>query len=170
MTATYTLPIATTSTLGGVIVDGTTITISQSGVISAASSGSFNNASLTGTTTIQHPAEIITTLSGATGTVAHDFITGSNVFYHTGVISNFTANFTNYPTNNNTSYTTTLIIQQGSTPYIPYAVSINNVSQNLYWTGTVNPTGNANKIDSFTFNLLYTNNAWIVTGSWVSYG
>lgn len=33
--STYTLPIATTSTLGGVILDGTTITVSGTGVISA---------------------------------------------------------------------------------------------------------------------------------------
>lgn len=167
---TYILPVATTSTLGGVIVDGTTISVDGNGVISAASSGSFNNAILTGTTTIQHLSETVTTLSGATGTVVHDFTTGSNLFYHTGVISNFTANFTNYPTNNNTSFTTTLIIQQGGTPYIPNAVSINNVSQNIYWNGSVDPTGFANKIDSFAFNMVYTNGSWIVSGSWVSYG
>jgi hypothetical protein len=167
---TYTLPAATTSTLGGVIVDGTTITVNGSGVISAASAGSFNNATLTGTTTIQHPAEVVTLLSGATGAVSHDFSTGSNVFYHTNVASNFTANFTNYPVNANTSYTTTLLIQQGSTPYIPNAVEINNASQNIYWVGTVDPTGSATKLDAFTFNLFYTGSAWIVTGSWVSYG
>ena len=170
MTTTYTLPAATTSTLGGIIVDGTTIAVSPSGVISAANSGSYNNASLTGTTTIQHPTEIVTLLSGATGTVAHDFVSGSNIFYHTGVVSNFTANFTNMPTTANTSYTNTLIIQQGSTPYIPNTVSINGVSQNLYWNGTINPTGYANKIDFFAFNLLYTNSSWIITASWVSNG
>lgn len=167
---TYTLPAATTSTLGGVIVDGTTITVDGNGVISAASSGSFNNAILTGTTTIQHPSEIVTLISGATGTVTHDFVTGSNIFYHTNVASNFTVNFTNYPANSNTSYTSTLIIRQGGVPYIPNAISINNVSQNMYWNGTVDPTGFANKIDSFTFNMLYTNSTWIITGSWVSYG
>jgi hypothetical protein len=167
---TYILPVATTSTLGGVKVDGTTISVDGNGVISAASAGSFNNATLTGTTTIQHLSETVTTISGATGTVVHDFTTGSNLFYHTGVVSNFTANFTNYPTNNNTSFTTTLIIQQGSTPYIPMAVSINNVSQNIYWNGSVDPTGFASKIDSFAFNMLYTGGSWIVSGSWVSYG
>jgi hypothetical protein len=167
---TYTLPVATTSTLGGVIVDGTTISVDANGVISAASAGSFNNAILTGTTTIQHPSEVITLLSGATGTVVHDFTTGSNLFYHTNVASNFTANFVNYPTNSNTSYTTTLIIRQGGTPYIPNAVSINNVSQNIYWVGTVDPTGFANKIDSFAFNMIYTGGSWIVVGTWVSYG
>jgi hypothetical protein len=36
----YTLPTASTSTLGGVKVDGNTITIDQDGVISASDSGS----------------------------------------------------------------------------------------------------------------------------------
>jgi hypothetical protein len=174
--ATYSLPIATTTVLGGVKVDGTTITInSTTGVISAASAGSYASATLTGTTTIQHATEIVTTLTGATGTVVHDYSTGGSIWYHTNIASNFTANFTNLPTTNNRSITTTLVLIQGSTPYIPYAVSIEGVSQNLYWVGTaigagIQPTGYALKKDFVTFTLLRVNNTWTITAALNSYG
>lgn len=45
-TPTYTLPTASTSTLGGVKVDGTTITIDNSGVISSAGGGSLSKLTL----------------------------------------------------------------------------------------------------------------------------
>jgi hypothetical protein len=168
--ATYTLPAATTSTLGGVIVDGVTITVDGTGKISAASSGSFNSATLTGTTTIQHAAEIVTTYTGATGTVVHDYLTGSSVYLHTNVASNFTVNFTNMPTVANRSYTFTLIVQQGGVPYLPNAVSINSVSQVFYWNGITQPTPTALKQEFFTFSLLYTGSNWLVTGALNSYG
>lgn len=171
MATTYTLPAATTSSLGGVIVDGVTITVSGTGVISAASSGAFNSATLTGTTTIQHASEIVTPLSGATGTVVHDFSSGGGVFYHTNILSNFTANFTNVPLVINRSITLTLILIQGSTPYIPYAVSINGVSQNLYWNGAIQPTGYAGKKDFVTFNMVYTaTGTWVIAAGLASYG
>jgi hypothetical protein len=168
--STYVLPAATTSTLGGVIPDGVTITVNSSGVISAATSGSYSNATLTGTTTIQHPADVVTTYSGATGTVTFDFNSGSSVWYLTSVASNFTASFINMPTTANSSYTITLIIVQGGTPYIPDLVSINGVSQTFYWNTSSQPAGSANHKDFFTFNLLYTGGNWLVTGGYATYG
>jgi hypothetical protein len=171
MATTYTLPAATTSSLGGVIVDGVTITVSGTGVISAASSGAFNSATLTGTTTIQHASEIITPLTGATGTVVHDFGSGGGVFYHTNIVSSFTANFTNMPLVINRSISITLILIQGANPYIPYAVSINGVSQNLYWNGGTQPSGYAGKKDFVTFNMVYTAaSTWVIAAGLASYG
>lgn len=166
---TYTLPIATNEILGGVRPDGVTITI-DNGVISALTSESFISPTITGITTIQHLTEIVTSLSNATGTVIHDFLTGGSVFYHTNVQNNFTANFTNVPLTNNRSFTVTLIIDQGATAYIPHAVSINSVSQNLYWSTNVQPSGTANKIEIFTFTLLRRNDTWRITGGLNTYG
>jgi hypothetical protein len=168
--ATYSLPIATTSTLGGVIADGTTIVVSNTGVISAASAGSYINATLTGTTTLQHPVEIVSLLSNATGTVDHDYITGGSVWLHSGVVSNFTVNFTNVPTTDNRSITITLIIAQGATPYIPYLVSINGASQTFYWASGFQPVGYAYKKDFVTFTLIRLSGAWTVVASLNSYG
>ena len=168
--ATYTLPTATTSVLGGVKVDGTTITINGSGVISSASSGSYISPTLTGTTTIQALSEVVTGIVGATGTVVHDYATAGSIFYHTDVASNFTANFTNMPTTNGRSYLITLIVIQGNTPYIPNLVSVDGVSQNIYWGDNVQPAGTALKREFFAFTLLRINNAWVITAGVTSFG
>lgn len=166
---TYILPTASTSTLGGVKVDGTTITVNN-GVISAASSGSFISPTLSGTTTIQHLTEVITSITGATGTVVHDFNTGSSSFYHTNVANNFTANFTNVPTTNGRSYLVTIVVIQGASPFIPHAVSIDGVSQNIFWAGNSQPAGTANKKQFFSFTLIRNNNSWIITASSTTFG
>ena len=163
------LPVASTTTLGGVKVDGTTITINN-GVISSASSGAFINPVITGTTTIQHLSEIVTPITDATGTVDHDFSTGSSIFYHTNVQSDFTASFLNVPADNGRSYFVTLIIVQGSTPFIPHAVNINGVSQNLFWNNNQEPNGTANKTEFFGFNLIRRNDSWLITASVTTYG
>jgi hypothetical protein len=168
--ATYTLPTASTSILGGVKVDGTTITINGSGVISSASSGSYISPTLTGTTTIQALSEVVTGITGATGTVVHDYATAGSIFYHTDVASNFTVNFTNMPTTNGRSYLITLIIIQGSSPYIPNLVSVDGVSQNIYWGDNVQPVGTALKREFFAFTLLRINNAWVITAGVTSFG
>ena len=168
--ATYTLPTASTSILGGVKVDGTTITINGSGVISSASSGSYISPTLTGTTTIQALSEVVTGITGATGTVVHDYATAGSIFYHTDVASNFTANFTNMPTTNGRSYLITLILIQGNSPYIPNLVSVDGVSQNIYWGNNVQPAGTALKREFFAFTLLRINNAWVITAGVTSFG
>jgi hypothetical protein len=168
--ATYTLPTASTSILGGVKVDGTTITINGSGVISSASSGSYISPTLTGTTTIQALSEVVTGITGATGTVVHDYATAGSIFYHTDVASNFTANFTNMPTTNGRSYLITLILIQGNSPYIPNLVSVDGVSQNIYWGDNVQPAGTALKREFFAFTLLRINNAWVITAGVTSFG
>ncbi len=164
------LPIATTNSLGGVKPDGSTITIDSNGVISAASTGSFVSPVLTGVTTIQNLTEIVTPLTGATGTVVHNLSATSSVFYHTNVAGNFTANFTGLPTTNGRSYIVTLIIQQGGTAFIPEAVSIDGVSQNIYWGNNTQPSGTANKKEFFTFSLLRVADSWVVTGDLSTYG
>lgn len=170
MTTSYTLPIATTNSIGGVKVDGTTITVNSQGVISAASSGSFVSPTLTGTTTVQLLSEIITPITGATGTVVHDFSTGSSIFYHSNVVSDFTANFTNVPTTDGRSYVINIVIQQGNTPYIPHAISIDGVSQNIYWFQNYQPPGTALKKEYFTFTLLRINGNWQITANITSFG
>jgi len=62
----YSLPTASTSTLGGVKVDGSTITINGSGVISSsATSSSFNGGSISGTLTLTNTTASSSTITGA---------------------------------------------------------------------------------------------------------
>ena len=129
----------------------------------------LNNATLTGFTTIEETTEVITPLTGATGTVVHNLNT-SAVFSHSSLSANFTANFTNVPTTNNRSIATTLILTQGATGRIPNAVQIDGAAQTINWQGGTPPTGNANKTDVVGFVLIRVGSAWTVIGSLTSYG
>ena len=83
--------------------------------------------------------------------MVYDFSTGSN-WYHSSATTNYTANFINVPTDNNRAITTTVVINQSSTPYIPIALQINSVSQTIKWSGgTASGTSNQVDIVGFTF-------------------
>ena len=114
--------------------------------------------------------EILQTLTSATGTVTHN-INSSQIFYHTSIAANFTANFTNVSTTNNRTTTITLLLNQGATAYIPNAVQIEGVAQTIKWQGGTAPTGNANKLDIVTFVLVRVSGSWAsVIGQLSSYG
>jgi hypothetical protein len=162
--AAYVLPTATTSTLGGVLVDGTSVVVNGSGVISAVQTSSFVNSNFIGNTIVYHASNILNTIVGATGVVTHDISTAGNTFYHTGVVNNFTANFTNVPTTNNRNRTVSLIIAQGNPAWIPSVVQIEGVTQTLNWANGLVPTGNVGNYDIVSFNLIRTNNTWTVVG------
>ena len=131
----------------------------------------FSSPTFTGTTTLQQSTEVLTQLSSATGTVAHNFGTGS-IWYHSSISADFTANFTNVPTTNNRTIACTLILVQGATARIPTAVQIDGVGQTIKWLGSASaPTGNANKVDIVSFTLIRTGTAWAqVLGSLTTYG
>ncbi len=123
---------------------------------------------LNGLTTLYQTTEIIETKTGATGTVIHDFLNGA-IFFHSGIAANFTANVINVPTTNNRSTGIAIILDQGSTPYIPNAVQIDNVSQSILWSGGSPPSGTANYVDIVNFTFIRANNVWIVLGGLSTY-
>ena len=100
---TYTLPMASTSTLGGVKVDGSTITADANGVISATSSGGGSEVSVTQTltsgteigsvtidgtsTTLYAPTPTTYTLPAATTSTLGGVIVGSGLAITNGVLS-----------------------------------------------------------------------------------
>lgn len=163
------LPTATTSVLGGVKVDGTSIVINGQGVISAAVTGVYNNATFTGTTTVQQLQEVVQAITGANGTVTHDFAEGQ-IWQHSSIANNFIANFTNVPTTANRTATVTLILNQGANPYIANGVQINGFSQTIKWAGNQVPTGSGNKTDVLSFFMTYIGGTWTVLGQMSSYG
>lgn len=105
--------------------------------------------------------EVVTPKTSATGTVEHNLNNG-NIFYHSTISANFTANFINVSTTNNTAIGVSLILNQGSTAYISNALQINGSSVTIKWVGGSAPSGNANQIDVISFTLLRVSSSWTV--------
>lgn len=108
-------------------------------------------------------------LSGATGVVAHD-CSSSQIFRHTSIANNFTADFTNFELANDQATSLTLILVQGGTAYIPNAVRINGISQTILWQGSSPPLGNTNKTDIVSFSVINTAGSYAVFGQLTSFG
>lgn len=151
-------------TLTAAGLDGLPIGSSIPGTASFSSSFS-----VTGTLTTAETSEAIATISGASGTVTHDF-NNANTFSHTGINGNFTANFTNVPTTDNQTITITLILNQGNTPYYVNGVQINGTTENILWTGYEVPTPQPGKKEFQIFNLIRTGSSWTVTSQFLSAG
>ena len=113
--------------------------------------------------------EKFATLTGSTGTVAHDCSTG-HVFYHTGVAANFTANFTNLGLAQEDATNIAIIINQGNTGYIPSAVQIGGAAQTIIWNGNSTPSATDNGTDVFSFTILNDGGTYVVLGQMVSFG
>lgn len=183
----YTLPQANTTVLGGVKVDGNTIAINaSSGVIyttqnlSNTGSVTFANTTVTNNLTVSNTIfasainETFSTYSTAiTGspTVTFD-CTVSNIWNITSTISsNWTANFTNLGLSNGYTTSTTMIVNQGATGYIPSALQIESANVAINWQGGTAPTGSANKKDVFAFSVMQTGaNTYMAFGQMVTFG
>ena len=113
--------------------------------------------------------EKFATLTGATGTVTHDCTLG-NVFYHTGCTANFTANFTNINLTQEYSKDIVVIVNQGSTAYMPTAVQIGGNAQSIHWNGNSAPTGTADGVDIVTFTILNDGGTYVVIGKSTPHG
>ena len=123
-----------------------------------------------GLTSLTRTTETLSTQTGSTGTVTHD-ITNGNIFYHSGIAGDFTANFTNVPTTDNKTISLVLVLAQGtSTAYLPTAVEIDSAAQTILWQGSSTPSGTANKTDVVGFTLIRAIGTWTVIGSVTSYG
>jgi energy-converting hydrogenase Eha subunit B len=145
------------------------IVFSDNSVQTTAWTGSLNNPTFTGTTTLQQITEVMSPKTGATGVVVHDFTT-SAIFYHTSPAANFTINITNVPTTVNRVSTVVLVITQGVTGYYPNVLQIDGSAQTINWIGNVTPTPSASRNDIVSFTLIRTAApSWIVTGAITGY-
>ena len=98
-------------------------------------------------------------------------LNNGNVFALSSNSADITVNYTNVPTPANQTISTSLIISQGATAYIPSAVNINSNSQTIKWLGTSAPSGNANKTDVVSFTFIATGvSTYTVLGSLSTYG
>ena len=109
------------------------------------------------------------TITGATGTVTHNCWWG-HLWYHTGVVANFTANITNLGLEQEDATNVAIVINQGNTGYIPNAIEIAGVAQTITWQGNSAPTPTDNGIDTFSFTILNRGGVYVVLGQMTAFG
>ena len=112
--------------------------------------------------------EKFTSITGATGTIAHNCANG-HIFYHTSISSDFTANFTNLSISSGYASSLTLILNQGTTAYIPTAVQIGGAAQTIVWNGGSPPIGTPSGTDAVTFNIFNVSGTYTVLGQLVDF-
>ena len=115
--------------------------------------------SLTGHTILQYVSEVINPIGATNSTIVYDF-TGGNIWYHGTASTDYTANFINLSTENNRSITTTIILSQGPTAYVPTIVQIDGVTQSVKWSGGVTASGSPDKVDIIGFKFIRTGSSW----------
>jgi len=142
-------------------IDAANITGSLSGV-------TVSTADITGYGVFTGTEEAFATLTGATGTVAHDCDNG-HIFYHTTPAADWTANFTNLGLTAEHATTLSIVISQGATAYIPSAVEIGGVAQTLLWQGGSAPSGTADGTDVVAFSILNDGGTYVVMGQLVGF-
>jgi hypothetical protein len=174
----YTLPTANTVQIGGVRIDGTSITIA-SGTISAtpyslptAASNTLGgikvgtglNIDGSGSLSVNASStEALGTIVGATGVVTHNYNTAVN-WFHNVPLADFTVALTNIPTANDNVVKVVLYVAQGVAAYVPGALSINGILQTILWANGNIPTGTDEGFDKFEFTLLRSASVWTVIG------
>jgi hypothetical protein len=116
--------------------------------------------------TIEHAQQI----SGAAGLVTHDCSMGQ-IFYHTSMAANFTANLTNLTLNSGYATNITLILNQSDPAYVPNALQIDGATKTVYWQGSsIAPEGSVGKKNVISFSILNNNGTYLVLGQLVSFG
>ena len=130
----------------------------------------FTSPTFTGTVTMQQSVELFTSPSISANAVTLNFNNGA-IFALGSNAANITANFTNIPGTAGQTISTTLIITQGATAYIPSAITINGGgSVTPKWQGGSAPSGTANRVDIVSFTFVCTaTNTWTTIGSLTDY-
>jgi len=164
------------STSGSFVGNGSGITNAYSALNVAGSSqpnitsvGTLTSLTIGGPFSSSSFSEPVTLLTGATGTVNHDFAS-SSTFVHTSLATNFIANFINVPTTNNRIVVVSLLLYQGATAYLPTVLQINGFNQTIKWSNGVAPQGTPSKVDAVAFSLIRYDNNWDAYGQISTFG
>ena len=135
-------------------------------------SGSYDD--LTNKPTIDDLVENFGTYStsiSSGATVSFDCSTACLWYITSTVSGNWTASITNMSIATNQTSGVSFIIEQGVTPYLPTALSINGTNVTINWQGGSPPSGNASKKDIITFSALQTGaSTYVVFGQLVTFG
>ena len=124
---------------------------------------SFTELSVTGTTKIQQVVEVLTTATAAFGLSPSTFDLNFNdgsIFYIEPEGDNFVANYLNVPTDDNRIISTTIVISQTSSAYIPNVVAINGDVIPISWANGSLPSGNVNQTDIVGFSFMRIGATW----------
>jgi hypothetical protein len=130
---------------------------------------SANNLVITETTSLTKTVEVFSSIADANGIVVHDCSTGQ-IFNHTSIDDNFTANFTNLNLESGKATTITLVLNQGGTAYIANTVQIESSAQTIKWSANTVPTGNVNAVDVISFSIFNNSGTHIVLGQLSTFG
>jgi len=131
-----------------------------------------NNSNLrgpTGPTGYVSNTQLLTTITGASGVVTHNWALGTT-FYHSSMASNFTCNFTNLPTTSPSLNVAKLVLIQGSIGYFANALQVAGSSVPISWQNGTSPTGTANKTDIEKLSLVYNGSSWQALGEYKTFG
>ena len=128
-----------------------------------------SNLVITETTSLTKTVEVFSSIADATGVVTHDCSTGQ-IFNHTSIDDNFTANFTNLNLGSGKATTITLVLNQGGTAYIANAVQIQTSAQTIKWSANTVPTGNTNAVDVVSFSIFNNSGTYTVLGQLSTFG
>jgi hypothetical protein len=124
---------------------------------------SFEDLTITGPTNIQQVVEILTTATSSPGlspsTFNLNFDDGS-IFYIEPEGDDFVVNYLNVPVTDNRIISTTIIISQTASAYIPDTVIINGDTIPISWSSGSLPTGNANQTDIVGFSFMRIGATW----------
>ena len=110
------------------------------------------------------------TTINAAAVVNLDCSTG-NIHYITSTVGgNWTTNLTNVGITSGHCANYTLVINQGTTAYIPNALQIAGVTTSINWQGGSIPTGNNNKKDVIAYTVFDDAGVYTVFGQLVTFG
>ena len=139
------------------------------GVAIGTSLSTTGDISVAGILKIEQASETFAGLSGASGTVTHN-CSAQQIFTHTGVTANFTADLTNLNLDSGRVTSVTLVINQGPTPYMVTGLQIGGSSQTINWQTGSAPAGIANKRDVVTFTIFNSGGTYTVLAQSVTFG
>lgn len=140
-----------------------------SSLINGVPTGSvINDTTLKGTTNFQQTVEILglTSYSPSVSpsTITYDF-SKSGIWYQNDLTENYVASFINVPETDNRVITSTIIISQTASAYIPNNVTINGSEYlPIYWSGGSLPSGTPDAIDLVGFSFIRTGNNITILG------
>lgn len=125
--------------------------------------------SIQATTQFQQTIEELNT-STAGATIVYDFNLGS-IWTHNDLNEDFQPDFQNVPEIEMKVITSTIIIEQQGTAYLPTSpILINGNTYNIKWVGANAPSGNANQTDVVGFSFIRRNNDWSVLAQVSTFG
>ena len=121
------------------------------------------------TTKFQQTIEVLNTSTAST-TITYDFNLGG-IWFHDDLSSDFQPDFQNVPEIEMKVITSTIIIEQQGTAYLPTSpILINGNSYTIKWVGATPPSGTINQTDVVGFSFIRRNNDWSVLAQLSTFG